>query len=93
MTLHYYFLEKNEKKTYKYNVGFYDYIKWFSTKYNISMESAKEIVEKYIDHDQEMIFFDSADKDLMLEICYGNATKKFRNENKMVGNIGKLYYE
>lgn len=83
MILEYYYIQDNKKVIYEYKVTFNDFVEWFVAKYNISFLKAKEIVDKYIDHEQEMVFFDKFDKDLLVEICYDNAMRKFAKDKEI----------
>lgn len=83
MILEYYYIQNNKKVIYKYKPTFNDFVEWFVAKYNISFLKAKEIVDKYIDHEQEMVFFDKCDNDLLVEVCYDSAMRKFAREKKI----------
>lgn len=93
MSIEYFYIYNNKKYIYKYKPTFTDFVQWFVTKYNIPFLKAKEIVETYIDHEQEMVFFDSRDRDLLVEICYDNATKKFQKDNQNFPLTIKLDYK
>ena len=90
MNIEYYYIFNNKEYIYKYKPTFSDFVQWFQTKYNISHSQATEIVDKYIDYEQEIVFFDSRDRDLLVEICYDSATKKFRKDNKSLPLTIKL---